>query len=105
MKLRPTRFALLAVTIAVSLLPVRAQIVGGTISGVVQDPSGPALSNATVMLRQAETGHSRTLIAGGDGRFAVPSVPWDPIRLRFRTLASQRRSAREFCWWWRRAWL
>ena len=52
-----------------------AQIVGATIGGTVKDASGALLSGATVTVRQAETGASRTLTTGGDGRFHAPSVP------------------------------
>jgi len=75
MKLRATFISLLALTILVSLLPAGAQIVGGTISGAVVDSSGAALSGATVVVRQTETGASRTLVTGSDGRYAAPSIP------------------------------
>jgi hypothetical protein len=52
-----------------------AQIVGGTISGTVKDTTGAALSGATVTVRQIETGATRTLTTGSDGRFYAPSVP------------------------------
>jgi hypothetical protein len=55
--------------------PDYAQIVGGTISGSVQDSSGAWLAGATVVVRQIETGASRTLTTNGDGRFYAPSVP------------------------------
>lgn len=51
------------------------QVVGGTISGVVRDSSGDAVSGATVAVRQIETGATRTLSTTADGRFAAPSVP------------------------------
>ena len=52
-----------------------AQIVGGAITGVVQDSTGAALPGATVTVRNAETGATRTLTSGADGRFSVPSIP------------------------------
>ncbi|HXR37771.1 MAG TPA: carboxypeptidase-like regulatory domain-containing protein [Terracidiphilus sp.] len=54
---------------------VYAQIVGGTISGTVREATGATLSGATVTVRQAETGATRTLTTGADGRFYAPSVP------------------------------
>ncbi len=60
------------------LLPaaiLHAQIVGGAITGVVQDSTGAALPGATVTVRNAETGATRTLTSGADGRFSAPSVP------------------------------
>lgn len=54
---------------------VHAQIVGGTINGTVRDSSGASLANATVTVRQLETGLARTLLTGADGRFSAPSIP------------------------------
>ena len=51
-----------------------AQVVGGSISGVVRDSSGAAIADATVTVRQTETGASRTLTTDDDGRFFAPSV-------------------------------
>jgi len=52
-----------------------AQIVGGSISGLVSDSSGASVSGATVTVRQIETGATRILATNGDGRFYAPSVP------------------------------
>ncbi|MFZ0274447.1 MAG: carboxypeptidase regulatory-like domain-containing protein [Acidobacteriaceae bacterium] len=56
-------------------LRIDAQVVGGTIAGAVQDATGAALPGATVTVRQLETGATRTLTTGSDGRFYAPSVP------------------------------
>ena len=48
---------------------------GATLTGTVHDTTGAALRGATVTVRQIETGASRTLITGADGRYAAPSVP------------------------------
>ncbi|HTA78418.1 MAG TPA: carboxypeptidase-like regulatory domain-containing protein, partial [Terracidiphilus sp.] len=56
-------------------LAAQAQVVGGSISGTVHDASGAALSGATVVVRQIETGASRTLTTDAEGRFSAPSVP------------------------------
>ena len=52
-----------------------AQIVGGTITGVVRDGTGAALQGASVTVRQLETGATRILTTDNDGRFYAPSVP------------------------------
>ena len=52
-----------------------AQIVGGTISGTVREATGATLTGATVTVRQSETGATRTIVTGADGRFYAPSVP------------------------------
>ena len=59
-------------------LSAHAQIVGGTIAGVVHDSSGAAVSDATVSVRQNETGATRTLTTDSEGRFFAPSVPVGP---------------------------
>ncbi len=51
------------------------QIVGGTISGAVHDKTGAAVVGATVNVRQIETGATRELTTGNDGRYYAPSVP------------------------------
>jgi hypothetical protein len=69
---------LIAVGFAFAVLtgtPLRAQIVGGTITGTVQDGSGAALPDATVKVRNVETGAIRTVMSGPDGRFSAPSLP------------------------------
>ena len=53
----------------------QAQIVGGNISGTVQDPNGSTVAGATVEVWQLETGATRTLATAQDGRFFAPSVP------------------------------
>jgi hypothetical protein len=56
-------------------LAAHAQIVGGSISGLVRDSSGASVPGATVTVRQVETGATRILASNGDGRFYAPSVP------------------------------
>jgi hypothetical protein len=63
-------FILFALLLAPSL---RAQVVGGTISGTVRDASGAAVPQATVTVRNTQTGAVRVLTTGTDGRFAAPS--------------------------------
>ncbi|QHS53755.1 carboxypeptidase regulatory-like domain-containing protein [Edaphobacter sp. 12200R-103] len=69
------RFATLFSLFLVLLSSGIAQVVGGTISGVITDPSGAALSDATVLIHNDETGNERNLVTGADGRFSAPSVP------------------------------
>ncbi len=60
---------------AVSGPPVYAQIVGGSISGTVREATGASLAGASVTVVQTETGATRKLVTGSDGRFFAPSVP------------------------------
>lgn len=57
------------------LIPARAQVVGGTLSGIITDPSGAALSDTTVLIHNDETGNERNLVTAADGRFSAPSIP------------------------------
>src|SRR6516162_7201029 len=53
----------------------RAQLVGGTITGDVVDPTNAALDRATVVIRNEETGTERNLTTAPDGTFSAPSIP------------------------------
>ena len=68
-RLRASAFFLFLATAA------RAQVVGGTIAGVVTDPSGAIVQHASVIVRNEETGTHRALLTGDDGRFAAISIP------------------------------
>lgn len=52
-----------------------AQVVGGTIAGIVTDPSGAVIQHAQIVVLNEETGTHRTLATGDDGRFAAISIP------------------------------
>ena len=59
-------------------LTAQAQIVGANLNGSVHDASGTSVSGATVVVRQVETGATRTLATDSEGRFFAPSVPVGP---------------------------
>jgi Carboxypeptidase regulatory-like domain len=65
------RFLAFALLAPVSLL---AQVVGGSIGGVVTDVSGAAIRGAHVVIRNTETGTERTLITDSEGRYSAPSL-------------------------------
>jgi Carboxypeptidase regulatory-like domain len=46
----------------------------GTISGVVADTTGAAVSGATVVLTEVKTGSARTTVSNGEGLYVFPSV-------------------------------
>src|SRR5262245_12164340 len=54
---------------------VMSQITTGTISGTVSDQSGAAVQGATVMVKNVETGVSRTTVSGPTGRYEIPTLP------------------------------
>jgi hypothetical protein len=56
------------------LAPLRAQEAGGTLVGTVVDPSGGAVANASVTIKNVATGVARDLIANEDGYFTAPNL-------------------------------
>jgi len=74
-KLYRIAVALLVIVVAAGAAQAGAQIVGATLSGTVRDTTGAAVSGATVTVRQTETGATRILTTGADGRYSAPSVP------------------------------
>ncbi len=53
---------------------VSAQVTTGTISGVVQDPSGAAIPGVMVTVRNVDTGTARTLTTDAGGRYTAPDL-------------------------------
>jgi hypothetical protein len=53
---------------------VSAQVTTGTISGVVQDPSGAAIAGAAVTVRNLDTGTARSVISDAGGRYTAPDL-------------------------------
>jgi hypothetical protein len=66
-----TAMALVAILLAA--IPASAQE-AGTILGVVKDPSGAVIPNATVTITNVDTTVSRTATTGADGAFRVPAL-------------------------------
>ncbi|MGI4827643.1 MAG: carboxypeptidase regulatory-like domain-containing protein, partial [Janthinobacterium lividum] len=52
-----------------------AQVVGGTMTGTVVDPTGAVIPGAKVVVRNTDTGTVRTLVSDLGGRFSAPSIP------------------------------
>lgn len=76
------------VTFALALLlvfgasPVFAQTAGtASVQGVVTDPTGAVLPNATITLTNAETKGTRTAKSDGAGLYSIPNVPVGPYQL------------------------
>ncbi len=53
----------------------------GSIEGVVKDPSGGAVVNATVEIQNPVTGYTRSIATGADGSFRFTNVPFNPYHL------------------------
>lgn len=52
-----------------------AQMVGGTIAGLVIDPSNAPLDHVQLVIRNAETGAERHLLTNDNGSFSALSIP------------------------------
>ena len=82
------RSKLVAITLAllVSFVPAPgvalAQTTTGTISGVVQDPSGAVLPGVSVTITSTATGLARAAVSGDGGRYVVPALPPGAYELR-----------------------
>ncbi len=53
----------------------------GSINGVVQDPSGAVVPNATVEIHQAVSGYDQTTTTDSKGNFSFPNVPFNPYHM------------------------
>ena len=54
---------------------------GGTVSGLVKDPSGALVANATVNISDPVSGYTRAATTGTGGDFAFVNVPFNPYHL------------------------
>jgi hypothetical protein len=58
-----------------AVLAVQSQATTGVIRGVVSDPSGGPVANATVVLRETQTGFQRQITTNARGQFIVSLLP------------------------------
>src|SRR5437762_98940 len=54
---------------------MNAQTFRGTILGAVTDTSGASITGATVIVKNTDTGLSRTVTTSEDGTYSVPELP------------------------------
>jgi outer membrane receptor protein involved in Fe transport len=54
--------------------PLRAQVAGGTLSGSITDPSGAAVANAQVVIKNSATGVARTMTTNTDGFYSAANL-------------------------------
>ncbi len=65
----------LAVLVApLSVRPLRAQVSGATLSGIVKDPSGAAVAAATIAIRNSATGEARDVSTNREGLYSAPNL-------------------------------
>ena len=63
-------------------LPLGAQTVSGSILGVVTDPTGATVSEATVTVTDVERGISRTFTTDSSGAYAAPNLQPGAYKVR-----------------------
>jgi len=66
---------LIALTVAFIVTPLHAQKITGTISGVVSDPTGAVVPQATVTITNIDTGLIRTVTSNDMGEYVAPDLP------------------------------
>ena len=69
------RAILMIASLFASVPFARAQLVGGTIEGEVVDATNALVEQASVIIRNEETGTERSLTTRNDGTFSAPSIP------------------------------
>ncbi len=62
-------------------LQVWGQVVGASITGTVKDDSGAGLPEASVTIKNLETGAERKLVSDESGRYAALSIPVGPYQI------------------------
>src|ERR1700730_3443235 len=87
-QMRFGKFAILVLSFSFLFcaLPVRAQLGNsGSIEGVIKDPSGAVVGNATVEIVNPVSGFHRETTTGSDGSFRITNVPFNPYHLVAKT--------------------
>jgi hypothetical protein len=75
-------FVLFALNLVVCLVASFAQLGNaGSIQGVVKDPSGAVVANATVEITYAVTGFTRVVTTDADGGFRFTNVPFNSYHM------------------------
>src|ERR1017187_6439826 len=64
---------MLALSVLIST-PARAQVVGATLSGTINDNSGAVIPNAQISIRNVATGITREITGGSAGFFQAPNL-------------------------------
>lgn len=68
------RLAWLSIALLIACPLALAQVTTGTISGVVRDSTGAVIPGVSVIMRNLETGTTRTAVTDEQGRYQAPSL-------------------------------
>ena len=74
-----------AVLIAVVTQPSQAQVAGATLSGTVTDPSGAAIPNAQISIKNTATGLVTNTTTNGQGFYSVPNLLPGPYEITIQS--------------------
>lgn len=55
--------------------PLYGQSVSGTILGTVQDETGAVIPNATISIKNLDTGFAQSTTSGASGTYTLPNLP------------------------------
>src|SRR5262249_11172996 len=58
-----------------SLAPLRGQVGTASLAGLVTDPTGASVVNATVTLESITQKYSRSTVTGAAGEYKIPALP------------------------------
>src|SRR3990170_2238439 len=61
--------------VGMSVFIVNGQTVSGTLRGTVTDANGAVVPNASVTVRNTETGLERTVVTSDEGLYNIPFLP------------------------------
>jgi Carboxypeptidase regulatory-like domain len=82
------RAALAIIVICAASLSAYAQAAGNSasVAGIVLDPTGAVVPNATVEIQNPVSGFNRTVTTNASGYFSIPNVPYNPYHLTVTTV-------------------
>ena len=64
-----------SVLVLLAMIAVHGQTVSGTLRGTVTDTNDALVPNATVTIRNIETGFERTVVTSNEGVYNIPFLP------------------------------
>src|SRR3954470_20742830 len=77
------RRCLLVFMLVLGLAPAAfAQITAGTVSGTIRDETGAVLPGVDVVIKNRDTGISRSIVTDSNGSFTVPGLLPGPYEVR-----------------------